>query len=45
MRMLVPLALAGWLCFLETLTLGLTVGLTIGKVESIGGKIAVGLSK
>ena len=42
--MLVLLALAGHPCFLEALALGLTVGLAIGEVESIGEEVVVGFS-
>ncbi len=45
--LLVPLVLAGLPCFylvLKASALGLTVGLAIGEVKSIGGKIAIGFS-
>ncbi len=48
MHLLVPLPFADLLRFcliLETSVLGLTIGLTIGEVESISGKFAVGLSR
>ncbi len=47
-RLLAPLFFASLPHFclvLETSTLGLTVGLAIGKAESIGGEFAVGLSE
>ena len=46
-RLLVLLALAGWSRFclvLETSALGLTVGLAIGRAESIYGKVVFGFS-
>ncbi len=44
-RLLVPLALAGRPRFrLVIEASGLTVGIAIGGVESIGGKVAVGFS-
>ncbi len=45
--LLVPLALASRLCFclvLEVSDLGLNVGLAIGEVESISGKVAISFS-
>ncbi len=42
------LALAGWSCFclmFDTSTLSLTVGLTIGGVEFMGGGVAICFSK
>ena len=47
MRLLVPLALADWLCFclvLAVLAKGLTVGLAINGAESVSREVAVGFS-
>ncbi len=47
-RLLVPLSFAGLSRFclvLEASVLGLTVGLTIGRVESIGRELVIGLSE
>ena len=43
-RLLMSLALAIWLHFLETSVLGLIIGLAIIGVEFIGKKVAIGLS-
>ena len=45
MHLLVPLALASWSYFLEIFILDLTIGLAISRVELIGKKIAISLSR
>ncbi len=46
-HLLAPLSFVGLICFclLEASALELTVGLAIGGAKSIGGEIAVGLSR